>query len=56
MLRWLTGAKAWPEAAPARPAGKAGAVAAVGPLLWVAVFGIVMVAGLVLLVLLRRRF
>lgn len=54
LLRWMPQTRPWPEAAPLR--APSAPVVAVSPLLWVAVFGIVMVAGLVLLVLLRRRF
>lgn len=54
LLRLLPDVKPWPAATavPASPAP----VAAVSPLLWAAVFGVVTVAGLVLLVLLRRQF
>ncbi len=54
LLRLLPDLKPWP-AATAMPASRA-PIAAVSPLLWAAVFGVVAVAGLVLLVLLRRQF
>ena len=53
LLRSLPDAKPWP-ATPAGPAAPA-PVAAVSPLLWAVVFGLATVAGLVLLVLLRRQ-
>ena len=56
LLHWLPDSRPWPDPATAQRAAKAAPTAAVSPLLWVAVFGVVMVAGLVLLVLLRRRF
>lgn len=53
LLRLLPDVQPWPGAM-AVPVATA-PVAAVGPLLWSAVFGLVTVAGLVLLVLLRRQ-
>ena len=58
LLRWLPDAQPRPEAAiaPAPLAPAAVANASVSPLLWASVIGIAMVAGFVLLVVLRRRF
>ena len=56
LLQWLPDTKPWPDSSTAQRGAKAAPAAAVRPLLWVAVFGIVLVAVLVLLVLLRRRF
>jgi hypothetical protein len=54
LVYWMPDVKPWPDKrAGANP--DRGTVAG-SPLLWVAVFGVVMVGGLVLLVLLRRRF
>jgi hypothetical protein len=58
LLQWLPEAKPWPELASApaaRPVPKA-QNASVSPLLWASVIGIALVAGFVLLVVLRRRF
>jgi hypothetical protein len=56
LLRWLPDAQVWPETAPAAAPAARAPVAAVSPLLWAAVLGIVLVAAIVLLVLLRRSF
>lgn len=53
LLRWLPDVKPWPQGTAPAPAAAPGAAR---PLLWVAAAGVVMVAVLVLLVLLRRRF
>lgn len=55
LLKWLPDAKPWPEAA-AAPVARGASNAAVSPLLWASVVGIVLVAAFLLLVLLRPRF